>query len=203
MTLEFLFDFGSPNAYMAHKVIPDIEKRTGRKFIYVPVLLGGIFKSTNNKPPMIAFGGIKGKMEYEMLESQRFVKRHGLSKFQFNPHFPVNTLLAMRAAVGAMLDGALMPYVDTVMRAMWEDGKKMDDPEVARTTLDAAGLDGARILARAQDADVKQKLMDLTANAVDRGVFGIPTFFVGKEIYFGKNTLRDVEEEIERAKKAA
>jgi 2-hydroxychromene-2-carboxylate isomerase len=202
MTLEFLFDFGSPNAYMAHKVIPHIEKRTDAKFTYVPVLLGGIFKATNNKPPMIAFGGIKGKMEYEMLESQRFVKRHGLSKFQFNPHFPVNTLLVMRAAVGAMLDGTLMPYVDAVMRAMWEDGKKLDDAEVARTTLDAAGLDGARILARAQDADVKQELMDLTANAVDRGVFGIPTFFVGKEIYFGKNTLRDVEDEIERAKKA-
>ncbi|MBI1212527.1 MAG: 2-hydroxychromene-2-carboxylate isomerase [Alphaproteobacteria bacterium] len=203
MTLEFLFDFGSPNAYMAHKVIPEIEKRTGQKFTYMPVLLGGIFKSTNNKPPMVAFGGIKGKMEYEMLESQRFMARHKLTKFKFNPHFPVNTLLVMRAAVGATIDGGLMPYVDAVMRAMWEDGKKMDDPEIARAALDEAGLDGARVLARAQDADVKQKLMDLTANAVERGVFGIPTFFVGKEIYFGKNTLRDVEDEIMRVKSAA
>ena len=203
MTLEFLFDFGSPNAYFAHKVIPEIEKRTGRKFTYVPVLLGGIFKATNNKPPMIAFGGIKGKMEYEMLETRRFIARHGLNKFQMNPHFPVNTLLVMRAAVGAMLDGQLPPYVDAVMRLMWEDAKKMDDPEVARASLDAAGLDGAQLLARAQEADVKQRLMDNTANAVERGSFGIPTFFVGNEIYFGKNTLRDVEQEIQRVKSAA
>ena len=203
MTLEFLFDFGSPNAYMAHKVIPGIEKHTGAKFAYVPVLLGGIFKSTNNKPPMIAFSGIKGKMEYEMLESQRFIARHRLTQYKFNPHFPVNTLLIMRAAVGAMIDGALMPYVDAVMRAMWEDGKKMDDPDVARAALDSSGLDGGRILARAQDADVKQRLMETTANAVERGVFGIPTFFVGKEIFFGKNTLREVEDEIQRAKAAA
>ena len=203
MTLEFLFDFGSPNAYFAHKVIPEIEKRTGRKFSYVPVLLGGIFKATNNKPPMIAFGGIKGKMEYEMLETRRFIQQHNLTKFQMNPHFPVNTLLVMRAAVGAMLDGQLLPYVDAVMRLMWEEAKKMDDPEVARASLDAAGLDGARLLARAQDADVKQRLMDNMANAVERGTFGIPTFFVGNEIYFGKNTLRDVEAEILRVKAAA
>ena len=203
MTLEFLFDFGSPNAYLAHKIIPDIEKRTGRKFKYLPVLLGGIFKATNNKPPMIAFGGIKGKMEYEMLETRRFIKHHGLSKFQLNPHFPVNTLLAMRGAVAAEIDGGLPNYVDAVMRLMWEDGKKMDDPDVARASLEAAGLDGARILARTQDGDVKQRLADNTAQAVERGAFGIPTFFVGNEIYFGKNTLRDVEDEILRVKSAA
>ncbi len=203
MTLEFLFDFGSPNAYFAHKVIPDIEKRTGRKFTYVPVLLGGIFKATNNKPPMIAFGGIKNKMEYEMLETKRFIKHHGLTKFQFNPNFPVNTLLVMRGAVAALLDGNLPKYVDAVMRHMWEDGKKMDDPEVASAALDAAGLDGARVIARTQDGDVKQRLADNTANAVERGAFGIPTFFVGTEIYFGKNTLREVEDEILRVKSAA
>lgn len=202
MTLEFLFDFGSPNAYLAHKIIPDIEKRTGRKFTYVPVLLGGIFKATNNKPPMIAFGGIKNKMEYEMLETRRFIKHHGLTKFQFNPHFPVNTLLVMRGAVAALLDGDLPKYVDAVMCHMWEDGKKMDDPEVAKAALDASGLDGARILARSQDGDIKQRLADNTANAVERGAFGIPTFFVGQEIYFGKNTLRDVEDEIRRVKSA-
>src|SRR6185503_6486262 len=159
MTLEFLFDFGSPNAYMAHKVIPEIEKRTGAKFTYVPVLLGGVFKATNNKPPMIQFGGIKGKMEYEMLESQRFIARNKLTKFKFNPNFPVNTLLVMRGATAAMLDNALVPYVDAVMRHMWEDGLKMDDPEVAKAALDSAGLDGARLLERAQNPDVKQRLM--------------------------------------------
>jgi len=203
MNPEFFFDFGSPNAYLAHQIIPDIEKRTGRKFTYVPVLLGGIFKATNNKAPMIAFAGIKNKMEYEMLETQRFIKHHGLTKFQFNPHFPVNTLLVMRGAAAAELDGNLPKYVDAVMRHMWEDGKKMDDPEVARAALDASGLDGTRILARAQEGDVKQRLMDNTAQAVERGAFGIPTFFVGKEIFFGKNTLRDVEAEILRVKSAA
>ena len=203
MNPEFFFDFGSPNAYLAHQIIPDIEKRTGRKFTYVPVLLGGIFKATNNKAPMIAFAGIKNKMEYEMLETQRFIKQHGLTKFQFNPHFPVNTLLVMRGAAAAELDGNLPKYVDAVMRNMWEDGKKMDDPEVARAALDASGLDGTRILARAQEGDVKQRLMDNTAQAVERGAFGIPTFFVGKEIFFGKNTLRDVEAEILRVKSAA
>jgi len=203
MTLEFLFDFGSPNAYLAHKVIPGIEKRTGRTFTYVPVLLGGIFKATNNKPPMVAFGGIKNKMEYEMLETRRFIKHHGLTKFQFNPHFPVNTLLVMRGAIAALLDGNLPKYVDAVMRHMWEDGKKIDDPEVARRALDASALDGARTLARTQDGDVKQRLADNTANAVERGAFGIPTFFVGEEIYFGKNTLREVEDEILRVKSAA
>ena len=203
MTLEFLFDFGSPNAYLAHKIIPDIEKRTGRKFSYVPVLLGGIFKATNNKPPMIQFGGIKGKMEYEMLETQRFIARHKLTAFKFNPHFPVNTLLVMRGATAASLDNALVPYVDAVMRHMWEDGLKMDDPEVIRTALDAAGLDGARTLARVQEQEIKDKLLKNTEASVARGTFGAPTFFVGKEIFFGKDKLRDVEDEIEAVKTRA
>ena len=121
--VEFLFDFGSPNAYFAHKAIPAIELRTGAKFEYTSVLLGGIFKSTNNKPPMVAFVGVKNKMEYEMLEIRRFIAKHGLSKFQFNSHFPVNTLTIMRAAIAAQNQGILPRYVDAVFRAMWEEGK--------------------------------------------------------------------------------
>jgi 2-hydroxychromene-2-carboxylate isomerase len=198
MTVDFLFDFGSPNAYLSHRVVPDIEKRTGARFVYVPVLLGGIFKLTNNQPPLVAFGNIKNKMPYEMLETRRFVARHKLEAFTFNPHFPVNTLQLMRAAVAADADGQLVPYVEAVFQHMWERPKKMDDPAVCRAALLESGLDADRLLSRAQDQDVKDTLARNTQAAVDRGAFGIPTFFVGSEIYFGKDRLRDVEEEITR-----
>ena len=198
--VEFLFDFGSPNAYFAHKVIPQIETRTGAKFDYVPVLLGGLFKLTNNKPPMVAFGGIKNKMDYEMLETRRFIARHKLDKFQFNPNFPVNTLAMMRMAVAAKADGILPRYADAMFHHMWEAPRKMDDPEMIRAALLESGLDADRFIAAAQTHEVKQALMNNTEDAVARGAFGSPTFFVGKEIYFGKNTLGEVEAEIARTK---
>ncbi len=195
-TVEFHFDFGSPNAYLAHKVIPAIEKRTGASFRYVPVLLGGVFKATNNRSPVEALGGIRNKPEYERLEVKRFVKRHALDRFKLNPHFPVNTLQIMRGAVAAEIDGFLMPYVEAVYRFMWEEGRKMDDPAVIRAALDEAGFDGARLLERAQAPEVKERLLRNTEASVARGTFGSPTFFVGNEIFFGKDRLRDIEEEI-------
>lgn len=198
--VEFLFDFGSPNAYFAHKVIPEIEKRTGAKFEYVPILLGGVFKLTNNKPPMVAFGGVKNKMPYEQLETQRFIRKHKLTQFKFNPSFPVNTLQLMRMAVAARAMGLLPRYVDAVFHHMWEEPKKMDDPAVIRAALLESGLDADALIAAAQTPEAKQGLMDNTDKAVERGAFGSPTFFVGGEIFFGKNTLPDVEEEIVRAK---
>ena len=197
--VEFHFDFGSPNAYLCHAVIPAIERRTGARFEYVPVLLGGVFKLTGNQPPMASLKGIRNKPEYQRLETQRFIARHGIERFRFNPHFPVNTLLVMRAAVAAEQDGTLMPYVDAVFRAMWEEGRKMDEPGVARAALDEAGLDGAGLLARAQDQAVKDRLLANTEQSVARGTFGSPTFFVGQEMFFGKDRLREVEEEIARA----
>lgn len=202
MRVEFLFDFGSPNAYLAHKVIPGIEKRTGEQFVYVPVLLGGIFKLTNNKPPMVAFGGIRNKMDYEMLETRRFIARHGLTQFTFNPHFPVNTLALMRMAVAAERNGVLPRYVDAAFHHMWEAPKKMDDPEVIRAALSESGLEADSLMAAAQTDEVKQALMANTQGAVERGVFGSPSFFVGEELYFGKDRLRDVEEEILRQKRS-
>jgi 2-hydroxychromene-2-carboxylate isomerase len=193
--VEFHFDFGSPNAYFVHKLIPGVEQRTGVKFTYVPILLGGVFKLTNNQAPMVQFKGIKNKLEYQRIETVRFIKKHGLSAFRMNPHFPVNTVQIMRGAVAAEMDGQLA-YADAVFRHMWEEGKKMDDPEVIRAALDSAGLDGARTLARIQDQDVKDKLLQNTQASVARGTFGAPTFFVGEEIFFGKDRLRDVEEEI-------
>jgi len=194
---EFLFDFASPNAYLAHKVIPSIEARTGKTFRYTPVLLGGLFKLTGNQAPMIAFGGIPNKLAYERLEMQRFIVRHKLP-FVMNPHFPVNTLLLMRMATAAEMSGTLVPFVDAAMRLMWETPQKMDDPQVALASLTTAGLDAETLLKRSQDADVKARLMTATEDAAKRGAFGIPTFFVGKDIYFGKNTLRDVEEALQQ-----
>ncbi len=199
---EFYFDFGSPNAYLAYRVLPAIEARTGTRFVHVPVLLGGIFKATNNQSPVQAFAHVPSKLAYEQREMQRFIARHGLAEFQMNPHFPVNTLLIMRGAVAADLDGRLAPYEEAVFRRMWAEAKKMDDPEVVRAALDESGLDGARLLARTQDPDVKQALLAATERAVARGVFGLPAFFVGDELYFGKDRLRDVEEEILRASRA-
>jgi len=193
---EFLFDFGSPNAYLAAKALPGIEERTGVSFAYVPVLLGGIFKATGNKSPMEAYGHIGAKFAYDHLETQRFVKKHGLTDYAFNPHFPVNTVMLMRGAIYAQNEGMLPAYFDVAAAAMWEKGLKMDDPEIFAQALTDGGLDGAAILAATQDQAVKDKLKDNTEAAVARGVFGIPTFFVGDEIFFGKDKLRDVEDEI-------
>lgn len=196
--VEFLFDFGSPNAYLSHKVIPGIEQRTGVKFTYVPVLLGGLFKLTGNRSPAESFAGIRNKMEYQQLEMERFVKRHGISSFRWNPHFPVNTLQIMRGAIAARRENIFEKYVDTVFACMWEQQLKMDDAEVIRAALTGAGLDAAKLIARTQEADVKEELLANTQRAFERGAFGSPTFFVENEIYFGKDRLRDVEEEIVR-----
>jgi 2-hydroxychromene-2-carboxylate isomerase len=200
--VEFHFDFGSPNAYFAHRVIPGIEQRTGVRFTYVPILLGGVFKLTSNQSPITQFKEVKNKLPYGLIESRRFMKKHGLAKFQMNPNFPINTVQIMRGAVAAEMDGQLPKYVEAVFVSVWEAGKKMDDPAVIRAELDAAGLDGARTLARIQEQDVKDKLLKNTEATVAKGTFGTPTFYVGEEIYFGKDKLRDVEEEIQ-AQKAA
>ena len=192
--VDFIFDFGSPNAYFAHKVIPAVAQRTGARFNYVPCLLGGIFKATGNQSPVTAFAGVKNKLEYEQRERDRFVKKHGLTAFRWNPNFPVNTLTIMRGAVAAEMDGQLAPYVDSMFRGMWEEGRKLDDPAVIMETLASAGFDAKRFQQRVQDQDVKDRLMANTTRAVERGAFGAPTFFVGDEMWFGKERLRDIEE---------
>ncbi|RYF64574.1 MAG: 2-hydroxychromene-2-carboxylate isomerase, partial [Comamonadaceae bacterium] len=198
MRCEFLFDFGSPNAYLCHKVLPTIAARTGVAFDYVPVLLGGLFKLANNRSPAEAFAHIPNKVAYDRLELRRFVARHELAAFAPNPHFPVNTLLVMRGAVAAQKLGCFEPYVDAVMACMWEQGLDMANIEVAGAALQRAGLDAAAIVAATQDADVKATLLATTQSAHARGAFGIPTFFVGDQIFFGKDRLREVEEEIVR-----
>jgi 2-hydroxychromene-2-carboxylate isomerase len=191
---QFMFDFGSPNAFLSHEAIPAIEQRTGVKFEYIPVLLGGIFKATNNRSPAETLAGVKNKPAFHALETERFVKRFGVKPYVMNPFFPVNTLNLMRAAIAAQLEGVFEKYVDAAFHHMWGEPKKMDDPEVALKALAASGLDAAKLLARAQEPEVKARLIENTQNAVERGAFGSPTFFVGKEMFFGKEQLREVEE---------
>lgn len=197
--VQFMFDFGSPNAYLCHKVIPEIENRTGVKFEYVPILLGGLFKLTHNRSPAEAFAGIPNKQAYDALEVKRFVLKHNLTRFQSNPFFPVNTLKMMRGAVAAQALGNFASYVDAMYAAMWEQGRNMDDPAEIVAVLKAAGIDADGVLEASQLPDVKNGLLANTQSAFERGAFGSPTFFVGDEIYFGKDRLRDVEEEILRA----
>ena len=191
---QFMFDFGSPNAFLSHEAIPAIEQRTGVKFEYIPVLLGGIFKATNNRSPAETLAGVKNKREFHEIETERFVKRFHVKPYTWNPFFPINTLNLMRAAVAAQFEGVFEKYVAAAFYHMWEEPKKMDDPEVAVKALSASGLDGAKLFARAQDAEVKAKLIENTQSAVERGAFGSPTFFVGQEMFFGKEQLREVEE---------
>ena len=197
---EFHFDFGSPNAYLVQQILPGIAQRTGITFDYIPVLLGGIFKATNNQSPAVSLQGISNKPEYQQLEMDRFMRKHSITRFQFNPHFPVNTLQLMRGAVVAKADGMLDAYIKAVLVHMWEEPKKMDDPEVIRTALNNSGLNGDALLERTQDPAIKQRLIANTEDSVARGAFGIPTFFVDGEIYFGKDRLREVEEAIEAGK---
>jgi 2-hydroxychromene-2-carboxylate isomerase len=196
--IEFIFDFGSPNAYLCWKVLPAIAERTGAAVQLVPCLLGGIFKLTNNQTPMAAFGDVKGKLDYESLETRRFADRHGLLKFRRNPHFPVNTVLIMRGMVAAQRSAISDAYVAAVQAGMWEVGEKMDDIEVVQRVLNSAGLDGAALTAAANDQSIKDELRANTEAAVKRGVFGIPTFFVGQEMFFGKERLGQVEEAAEQ-----
>jgi 2-hydroxychromene-2-carboxylate isomerase len=194
--VEFHFDFGSPNAYLAHLVIPEIEQRTGVKFEYVPVLLGGVYKLTGNRSPAESLAGVKNKPDYERLETARFLKRHGITRFRQNPFFPVNTLTIMRGAIAAQRLGVFERYVDEIYRHMWSEPKKLDDPAVLRAALLQSGFDADRFEGLVQDPDIKAQLLDNTERSVARGTFGSPTFFVGDEIFFGKDRLRDVEEMI-------
>ena len=164
------------------------------KFDYVPILLGGIFKATNNKSPVETLAGVKNKREFHAIETARFIKRFHVQPYAWNPSFPVNTLNLMRAAIAAQFEGVFKKYVEATFHHMWREPKKMDDPDIAMKAIESSGLDARRLFARAQDADVKAKLIENTQEAVARGAFGSPTFFVGQEMFFGKEQLREVEE---------
>jgi 2-hydroxychromene-2-carboxylate isomerase len=191
-TLEFLFDFGGPNSYLAYTQLAGLCERTGAEIIYTPILLGGLFKLTNNQAPMMRYAETPAKRDYEMLEFQRFVKTHAIP-FKMNPHFPINTMLVMRGAVAAQKIGCLIPYVDTMMTAMWGNGLNTGDAEIVRGVIDQAGLNGTALLAACDEPEIKAELISNTEKAATRGAFGVPTFFVGDEMFWGKERLAQVE----------
>lgn len=196
MNIEFHFDFGSPNAYLSHQIIPALEERTGERFKYVPVLLGGVFKATGNASPAVTLSGIKNKGEYQGIETERFLKKHNITHYKRNPFFPVNTLQIMRGAIFAERHDYFERYVDAVYRHMWSEPKKMDDADIIRSALESSRLPADEIMAGMQDQTVKQTLISNTQRSVEMGSFGSPTFYVENEIFFGKDKLSDVEEEI-------
>jgi 2-hydroxychromene-2-carboxylate isomerase len=190
---QFHFDFGGPNSYLAHKVLPEFCAANDAEAIYVPILLGGIFKLTNNQAPMIRYAETPAKRDYEMLEFQRFISKHDIP-FQMNTAFPINTLQVMRLTVAAQHLGCFMPYVEAIMAAMWEQGHNIGDPETVAAVLTEAGLDSAALFEAAARDDVKAELIANTEAAAARGVFGVPTFFVGEEMFWGKERLVQVAE---------
>ena len=195
MKVDFIFDFASPNAYFCHRVIPEIEKRTGATFNYVPCLLGGIFKITNNQAPMMAFNGITNKLEYQNIEIQRFIKKHNLADFTMNSFFPVMTLQLQRGAIAATSLNVFDEYLEAIFKGMWEKGLNLADQEVLINLLTAeTQIDISDLVEKMQTQEIKDQLIQNTSNAVERGAFGIPTFFTDDEIFFGKDSLGDLEE---------
>ena len=182
--LEFFFDVGSPTTYLAWTQVPAIVERRNAQLDLRPFLLGGVFKATGNASPIT----IEPKGKYLFEDIERFVRRYDVP-FRLNPYFPINTLALMRGAVAAKMDGELQRYLDIVFPAIWEHGLNMGDPEVVGRTLSAGGLDSARFRARIQEDGVKQALIAATQEAVERGAFGAPTFFVGQEMFFGQDRL--------------
>ncbi len=193
-TVEFIYDTGSPNAYYAHRAIPQVQARHNVVFEYTPVLLGGVMKLTNNVSPMVSLKGIRNKGAYVQLETRRWLDRYPVPEFKFNPDFPVNGLMMMRGATFARDKDYYANYINAMFSCMWEQPRKLDEPEVYASALKEHGLPAEEILEGIQMQRVKDALISETERAVERGVFGAPTFFLDGEIYFGKETLRDIED---------
>ena len=197
--IEFYYDFGSPKSYFVHKLLPGIAEKHNVTVVWKPMLLGGVFKLTNNQSPVERFKDVQGKLAYDKHETDRFVKRHNLA-YQPNPHFPVITIGVMRGAIYAAETDFDALYRDVVFKAIWEDQQKMDDPEMIRLALNSAGLPADEIMASTQTAEIKLGLIDATNDAVSRGVFGAPTLFLGEEMFFGKEALWEIEDILSQQK---
>ena len=196
MKVDFIFDFASPNAYFCHKLIPIIENRTDVSFNYIPCLLGGIFKLSGNQPPFMAFADIPNKNAYQMIEIERFVKQHQLTKYQFNSNFPINTVQIQRGSIAAQELNVFDQYLDVVITAMWEDNKNLNDLDILKATLNENNMDVEAIFNIVNSQECKDKLIANTSAAVERGAFGVPTFFLDDQIFFGKDHLYQLEEYI-------
>lgn len=187
--VEFFFDVGSPASYLAWTQIRQIAERQGAEVIYQPMLLGGVFKATGNSSP----AAVPAKGNYTRVDFQRFARRYNVP-FAHNPFFPINTMQLMRGAAGYLGTDTFMPYVDAVFQAMWIDGKDMGNPEVVADVLGGKGFDPAELMQKINEPEVKDRLRQITEQAIERGVFGAPTFFVGDEMFFGQDRLDFVEQ---------
>ena len=197
-TIELIFDFVSPNAYLIWSPLKDLAEKYGATIEITPAFLGGMHKLTGNTPPFVRDADVKGKNDYAMLEMNRFIKKHGLTKFRMNPKFPFNTITLQRMLV-ALEPERRFGFIDTLLPAIWEQGLDVTDADTLGKILHNGGFDGQELLARTQDPAIKQALMDNTEKAVARGAFGIPTMFVDGEIYFGKERLGQIEEQLSAA----
>ena len=196
MKVDFIFDVASPNMYFCHKLIPDFETRTGVEFEYIPCLLGGIMKLSGNQPPFVAFAEIPNKNKYQFIEIERFIKQHQLTEFKFNSNFPMNTVQIQRGSLAAQELGIFDEYLEIVLEAMWEKNVNLADIDIFQSTLSNNNIDTGSIMEIITSQDCKDKLISNTSDAVDRGAFGVPTFFFEDQIFFGKDHLHQLEEYI-------
>ncbi len=190
-TVEFYFDLGSPATYLAYSQLPKICAETGSELIYIPMLLGGVFKATGNASPAM----IPAKGRYMFQDLDRYAKRYGVP-LKFNPHFPINTLMLMRSVTGIQLrqPERFQAFIDCLFTALWVDGRSMDEPQTVAAVLSEHGFDPQEVLALTNDESVKAVLKENTETAVKRGVFGAPSMFVGNKLFFGQDRLDFVEE---------
>ena len=195
MNVDFIFDFASPNAYLCHKAIQNLEKTHGIKFNYIPCLLGGIMKLSNNQPPMVTLADIPNKLKYEFDTAfNRFMKEHNITKFKMNEHFPVNTISLIRGAIVAQKNDFFESYVEIVLSGLWEQSLKLDTPEALHELLNNNDCYPDLVIEGIAKDEIKAELIANTSEAVEKGAFGIPTFFVENEMFYGKDSLRELKE---------
>jgi 2-hydroxychromene-2-carboxylate isomerase len=185
-TVEFYFDLGSPATYLAYTQLPKICEQTDSQLVYVPILLGGVFKATGNASPAT----VPAKGRYMFIDLDRYAKRYGV-RLKINPHFPINTLVLMRAVTGMQMrhPERFAAFVDCLFKALWIEGRNLNDPATVGAVLSENGFDPEEILALSAEEDVKSALKDTTEKAVQRGVFGAPSMFVGEQLFFGQDRL--------------
>ncbi|MEI4524125.1 MULTISPECIES: 2-hydroxychromene-2-carboxylate isomerase [Pseudomonas] len=190
-TVEFYFDLGSPTTYLAHTQLAKICADTQSELIYIPMLLGGVFKATGNASPAM----IPAKGRYMFQDLDRFAKRYGV-QLRFNPHFPINTLILMRAVTGLQMrqPQRFAEFVDCLFKALWVEGRNLNDPQTVAAVLTENGFDPQEIMALTNDESVKAALKENTEAAIKRGVFGAPSMFIGDQLFFGQDRLDFVEE---------
>ena len=195
MNVDFIFDFASPNAYLCHKAIQNLEKTHDIKFNYIPCLLGGIMKLSNNQPPMVTLADIPNKLKYEFDTAfNRFMKEHNITKFKMNEHFPVNTISLIRGAIVAQKNDFFESYVEIVLSGLWEQSLKLDTAEALHELLNNNDCYPDLVIEGIAKDEIKAELIANTSEAVEKGAFGIPTFFVENEMFYGKDSLRELKE---------